>query len=88
MVAGLLYIIGLISALVTIILVGLNAPPIIQAFTAALQAPNPDYLAAVSGLGRGLGWAFTPFVGGLLLMAAGRIVSLLSAINRALRGTP
>ncbi len=88
MVAGLLYAIGLIATLVTILMVGLAAPPLVDAFMASIGAPNPDYLAALGELGRGLGWALQPFVGGLLVMGVGRIIMLLSAINRALRGTP
>ena len=88
MVAGLLYIVGLIVTVVTVVMVGFAAPPLVQAFTASIQAASPDYLGAVSELGRGLNWALMPFVGGLLVMAAGRIIMLLSAINRALRGTP
>ena len=88
MVAGLLYIIGLIAALVTAVMVGLGAPPNIQAFLTALQAANPDYLGALAALGRGLGWAVMPFVGGLAIMGLGRIIFLLGAINRTLRGTP
>jgi len=88
MVAGLLYIVGLIATLVTIVMVGFAAPPLIQAFLSAIQAPTPDYLGAVAAFGQGLSWALTPFVGGLLVMGAGRIIMLLGAINRALRGTP
>lgn len=88
MVAGLLYIVGLIAALVTILMVGYSAPALIQVFMAAVQAPSPDYIAAVADLGRNLSWALGPFVGGLVIMGIGRIIFLLGAINRALRGTP
>ena len=88
MIAGLLYIIGVIATLVTIVMVGYSAPSLIQAFIGALQAANPDYLAAVADLARNLSWALGPFVGGLLIMGAGRVIFLLGAINRALRGTP
>lgn len=88
MVAALLYIVGLIATLVTVVMVGYSAPSLIQAFMAAVQAVNPDYLAAVADLGRGLNWALGPFVGGLVIMGIGRIIFLLGAINRALRGTP
>lgn len=88
MVAGLLYIVGLIAVLVTILMVGFHAPPLVQAFMASIEAPNPDYLGAIAALGRGLDWALWPFVGGLLVMGVGRIIFLLGAINRALRGTP
>jgi formate/nitrite transporter FocA (FNT family) len=87
-IAGLLYIIGLIATVVTIVMVGYSAPALVQAFMTAIQAANPDYLAAVADLGRNLSWALGPFVGGLLIMGVGRIIFLLGAINRALRGTP
>jgi hypothetical protein len=88
MVAALLYIVGLIATLATVVMVGYSAPALVQAFLAAVQAASPDYLGAVADLGRGLNWALGPFVGGLLVMGAGRVIFLLSAINRALRGTP
>lgn len=88
MVAGLLYIVGLIATLVTILMVGYASPSLIQGFMTAIQAPAPDYLAAVADLGRNLNWALWPFVGGLVIMGIGRIIFLLGAINRALRGTP
>lgn len=88
MVAGLLYIIGLIAVVITIVMAGLQGPSLYQALMTNLQAPSPNYLNAISELGRGLAWALSPFVAGLLLMAVGRIITLLSAINRALRGTP
>jgi len=88
MVAALLYIVGLIATLVTVVMVGYSAPSLVQAFMAAVQAANPDYLAAIADLGRGLSWALGPFVGGLVIMGIGRIIFLLGAINRALRGTP
>lgn len=88
MIAGLLYIIGLIATVVTIVMVGYSAPSLVQAFMAAIEAPNPDYLGAVATLSRNLSWALGPFVGGLLIMGVGRIIVLLGQINRALRGTP
>lgn len=88
MIAGLLYIVGLIATVVTIVMVGYAAPTLVQAFMAAIEAPNPDYLGAVATLGHSLSWALGPFVGGLVIMGLGRIVFLLGAINRALRGNP
>lgn len=88
MVAGLLYIVGLIMVVVTIIMVGSASPSLIQAFMTAIEAPNPDYVAAISALARSLSWALWPFISGLLVMGAGRIIFLLGAINRALRGNP
>ena len=88
MVAALLYLVGLIATIVTIVMVGYTAPALFQGFMTAIQAPAPDYLGAVAELGRGLNWALAPFVGGLLIMGVGRVIFLLGAINRALRGTP
>jgi hypothetical protein len=88
MVAGLLYIVGLVAVVVTIVMVGFSAPPLVAAFTSSIGAAAPDYLGAVGAFGRGLEWALWPFVGGLLVMGVGRIIFLLGAINRALRGTP
>lgn len=88
MVAGLLYIVGLIATLVTLALVGFAAPALIQAFTAGLQAPGDGLLASLAALARDLNWAALPFVGGLVLMGLGRIVMLLGSIDRSLRGNP
>lgn len=88
MVAGLLYIVGLIATLVTVVMVGYSAPSLVQAFLAGIDGPSADYLGAVSTFARGLSWALGPFVGGLVIMGIGRIIFLLGAINRALRGTP
>ena len=88
MVAGLLYIVGLIATVVTVVMVGYAAPALVQAFMTAIEAPNADYLGAVATLGGALSWALGPFVGGLVVMGLGRIIFQLGAINRALRGTP
>lgn len=88
MIAGLLYIVGLIATVATIVMVGYAAPALIQSFMTGIEGPTADYLGAVSALARGLNWALAPLVGGLLIMGVGRIIFLLGAINRALRGTP
>lgn len=88
MVAGLLYIAGLIAALVTLVMVGFAAPELIQNFTSRLSAPGSDLIGAVVDLARSLNWAVLPFVGGLVVMALGRITMLLGSIDRALRGNP
>jgi hypothetical protein len=88
MIAGLLYLVGLIATLVTVLMVGYAAPVQIDVFLAAIGAANPDYLGAIATLARGLNWALVPFVGGLVIMGFGRVIFLLGAINRALRGTP
>ena len=86
MVAGLLYVIGLIAVLATIVVAGSGAPGLIQMINAALDTPGSDLLGALIDVARLLQWAVLPFVGGLVLMGLGRIVMLLGSINRALRG--
>ena len=88
MVAGLLYIAGLIATLVTLVMVGASAPTLIQNFTTALNAPGSDLIANIVDTGRALGWAVLPFVGGLVVMGFGRMLMLLRSIDRALRGNP
>lgn len=86
MVAGLLYLIGLIAVLVSIVIIGYSAPAMFQSFSAAMDAGNQNMFGVVGGLLGSLGWAVTPIVGGLLLMGVARIIMLLGAINRSLRG--
>lgn len=86
MVAGLLYVIGLIAVVATLIVAGFGAPGLIQMINTALDAPGSDLIGALIDVARLLQWAVLPFVGGLVLMGLGRIVMLLGSINRALRG--
>ena len=86
MVAGLLYVVGLIAVLATLVVAGLGAPGLIQMFNTALDTPGTELLGTFVDVARRLQWAVMPFVGGLALMGLGRIVMLLGAINRALRG--
>ena len=86
MVAGLLYIVGLIAVVATLVVAGFGAPGLIQMINAALDTPGSDLLGTLVDTARLLQWAVLPFVGGLVLMGLGRIVMLLGAINRALRG--
>ena len=86
MVAGLLYVVGLIAVLATLVVAGFGAPGLIEMINAALDRPGSDLLATLVDVARLLQWAVLPFVGGLVLMGLGRIVMLLGAINRALRG--
>jgi len=86
MVAGLLYLIGLIAVLVSIVIIGYGAPAMIQTFSAAMDAANQNMFGVIGGLLGSLGWAVTPIVGGLALMGMGRIIMLLASINRSLRG--
>ena len=87
MVAGLLFIIGLISVLASIAMVGYSAPELIQMVQTALAAPGANILAITADATRSLSWSAAPIVGGLVLMGLARIIMLLGAINRSLRGT-
>ena len=86
MIAILLYLIGLISAVVTVVLVGFDAQAI---YYSILTAYNSGLSNVVPALGRAaveLNWALTPFLGGLLLMGFARIMMLLGAIRHGLKG--
>jgi hypothetical protein len=78
--------VGLIAVVATLIVVGFGAPGLIQMINTALDVPGSDLLGTLVDVARLLQWAVLPFVGGLALMALGRIVMLLGSINRALRG--
>ena len=87
MIAILLYLIGLVSAVVTVVLVGFDAPPIVNAIMAAYNTGGLNSaLPALSTAVTTLTWALTPFLGGLLLMGFARIIVLLAGIRRALKG--
>jgi hypothetical protein len=86
MVAGLLYVVGLIAVLATLVVAGFGAPGLVQMINGSLDTPGSDLLTTLIEAARLLQWAVLPFVGGLVLMGLGRIVMLLGAINRALRG--
>jgi hypothetical protein len=85
MVAGLLYLIGLIAVVISILVIGYGAPTMIQTFSAAMDAGD-NVFATIGGLAAELTWAVLPIVGGLALMGMGRIIMLLASINRSLRG--
>ena len=86
MIAILLYLFGLLCTLITLVLVGLDAPAIYNGLYAAYQAGFDHVLPALTSVAARLSWAFWPFLGGLLLMGFARIMMLLGSINRALRG--
>ena len=86
MIAILLYLIGLVSAVVTVVIVGFEAPTIYTTLLAAYNSGLNNVLPALANVAAGLSWALTPFLGGLLLMGFARIMILLGSINRALRG--
>ncbi len=86
MIAFLLYLIGLISTVITVVLVGFDVPPVYAALLAAYQSGSQNMLPVLGSAIAGLGWALWPFLGGLLLMGFARIIMLLASINRALKG--
>lgn len=86
MVAILLFFAGLVSVLVTVVAVGFNGPALISALSSALQGPTPGMVDGLVHIGLSLQWAVAPLVGGLVLMGIARIIMLLGAINRSLRG--
>jgi hypothetical protein len=85
MIAGLLYLIGLVAVLVSVAIAGFNAPEAIASFTAAVDS-GANLLTAGLGIANGFATPFYWIVGGLLLMGFSRVIMLLSAINRSLRG--
>ena len=86
MIAGLLYLIGLIVVLISVAIAGYSAPQAITSFTAAMDAGSANMLEVGLGIANGYAWALYWVVGGLLLMGFGRVIMLLGAINRSLRG--
>ncbi|MDP1731418.1 MAG: hypothetical protein Q8L54_09625 [Devosia sp.] len=86
MVAGLLYLIGLVAVLVSVAIAGYSAPAMITSFTAAMDVGDANVFEIIGELARGLAWASWPVIVGLALMGFGRVIMLLSAINRSLRG--
>lgn len=86
MIAILIYLIGLVSAVVTVVVVGFDAPAIYTTLMTAYNSGLANVLPALAGVATKLSWALTPFLGGLLLMGFARIMILLGSINRALRG--
>ena len=86
MIAILLYLIGLISVVVTVVLAGMDAPAIYQNLLAAYNSGLDQVLPALGATAGKLSWAFIPFLGGLLLMGFARIMMLLGSIRHALKG--
>lgn len=86
MIAILLYTIGLISAVVTVVLVGVDATAIYQTLLGAYDSGLDALLPALGNVAQAHAWALTPFLGGLLLMGFARIMMLLGAIRHALKG--
>ena len=85
MIAILLYLIGLVSAVVTLIVAAFDAPSIYATLIDGYNS-GAEILPLLGGVAARLNWALMPFIGGLLLMGFARIMILLGSINRALRG--
>jgi hypothetical protein len=86
MIAALLYLIGLIAVVVTLVLVGTEWAALYSAVLAAFSGETANILPALGAIAVGLGWTLTPLLGGLLLMGFARIMMLLGSISRALKG--
>ncbi len=86
MIAVLLYLIGLVSAVVTIVLVAFDMPPIYSDLIAAYNAGVETLVPALAHAAAALNWALFPFLGGLLLMGFARVMMLLGAIRHGLKG--
>ncbi len=86
MIAILLYLIGLVTTVITVLLAALDLPAIYSSLMAAYNTGTAEILPALSRSAASLNWALMPFLGGLLLMGFARIMMLLGSINRALRG--
>lgn len=90
MIAVLLYVIGLVSAVVTAVMLGFEAQAFYDGLMAAIRMGGDSnaastvlsYLQQVANLHQ---WVVMPLLGGLLLMGFARIMMLLGAINRAVR---
>jgi hypothetical protein len=72
--------------LASIAIAGYSVPDTVARITAALDAGNANVLDHVTGTLAAYAWVLAPVVGGLVIMGLGRVIMLLSAINRSLRG--
>ena len=86
MIAFLLYLIGMISALVTVVLVGFDAPAIYYSLLNAYNSGLSNVLPALGSAAQSISWALGPFLGGLVLMGFARVMMLLGSIRHALKG--
>jgi len=86
MIAILLYLIGLVSAIVTLVLVGMDASQIYYSLMNAYNAGLANVPPALARVAVTHQWALLPFLGGLLLMGFARIMMLLGSIRHALKG--
>lgn len=86
MIALLLYLIGLVSVLATIVVAAFDLPSLYAQVMTAYESGLANVLPALGVAASSLNWALAPFLGGLLLMGFARIMILLGSINRALRG--
>lgn len=86
MLAGLLYLIGLVSVLVNLALAGAQVPAAISQVTAAMDAGTANMVDVVIRASAGFAGYLWPLLIGLLLMGFARVIMLLGSINRSLRG--
>ncbi len=86
MIAMLLYLVGLVAVVGTLVLVGSDYAALYASLTAAFSGGTAGFLPGLSAIASAPSWAVTPFLGGLVLMGFGRVMMLLGSINRALKG--
>lgn len=90
MIAVLLYLIGLVSVVVTAVMLGFEAQSFYDGLMAAIRMGSGGQeantvLSYLQQVGRLHQWVVMPLIGGLLLMGFSRVMMLLGAINRAVR---
>ncbi len=89
MIAGLLYVIGLVCVLLTIVAAGFSIPTTITEVTRQIDTGGSgvqNLWSIAQTVAATYAPFAAPFLAGLLLMGAGRALWLLGAINRSLRG--
>jgi hypothetical protein len=86
MLAGLLYLIGLVTVLVNIAIAGYRVPAAVTQFTAAMDAATSNMVDESIRIAAQFGSFVWPVLIGLALMGFGRVIMLLGSINRSLRG--
>jgi hypothetical protein len=84
--AGLIYLIGLLTVLVNLVVAGTLVPAAASQVSAALDSGTANVFNETLRAAMGFAPYVWPVLTGLLLMGFGRVIMLLGAINRSLRG--
>jgi hypothetical protein len=87
MVAAILYVLGLMSTVISIIVIAAQSPELMDTFSAAMEAGSTNMVGVVVEMLVDLNRPLTMLLAGLLLMGFARIIMLLGSINRSLRGS-